>query len=852
MPPVSGKPPSIAYEPNEYYDSLPPTGTSRARRRVNATIRENPLAAPSSSSGTTSRSLRRTPPFEEQQLPRSRSNSIDSASRRAGDWPLGGDSDVPGESTRRRAQSASRDQKTRSVHPALRISKRTASAIRYALEVGLRNPNPFTPDPIEEGASMSDLGRAGRTSNGGARGSSGQAPIATGQGSPALKTPTEIMHNRRMREAAKQAQATQQQVPTQEEDRRRSTTQQPVSSQEEDRRRSGDRRYNITGGAGPSRDSGYRSQGPSVGGRTPAEPTYQTPEMPGSSTMRSGDQAAGGYGTTSAAAAASSPYEISQYQPQPTGGRPSGVGSRPNIPQSSPDRRGAGGQPTTMVSLPAQSQAPVPSAPMQAPTTQAPRGQSTTQQTVPVATGNGTQTRNSNVSSFPHAFERWETLSSRWEGLTSYWLGRLERNTEEVRRDPERQQMSRQITDLSAAGANLFHAVVELQRLRASSERKFQRWFFETRDQQEQSSEAIARLQRQLDQERQDRRQDTRIGQQAANSDRLLNEYRRELQISKDEARRAWEELGRRQRERQEQILALKEGYPIDIGGVQVVPHTMPSRGGSLQRPEGQQIPYASQTTPRGYTAPGVAGQEYPPDPNDTSPTNTDPFSGQPAVRPGPGSMPMTFEGQPAPMPPQQAQPQSAVIGTYDSPSARFYSHGNTFLHGPGFDGSTGPAQAPTRGGASFSSDSDEEPAYELDDNGRVRYDSAGNPIPYRGGVGTSASSQLPTTQPGMSSGAEPDELRQIDPSSQQSASTQQGAQGEPTSAGQQAPQGRSDPAPVDYEGTGWGGTEEDDDDPSSQRHHHPTRLSDIREEGEEGGSRASASRASRASSQIY
>ncbi|KAI9662160.1 MAG: hypothetical protein M1831_002856 [Alyxoria varia] len=699
---------------------------------------------------------------------------------------------------------------------------------------------------------MSDLPRAGRTANGGARGSTGQAPATTGQGSPALKTPTEIMHNRRMREAAKQAQATQQPVPTQEEDRRRSAAPQPVPTQEEDRRRSGERRYNTTGVTGPSRDSGYRSQGPSVGGRTPAEPTYQTPEMPASSTMRPSEQATGGYGSTVAAAGATSPYEISQYQPQPTSGRPSGVGTRPNIPQSSPDRRGAGGQPTTVVSRPQQTQAPVTTAPMQASTTQATRGQSTTQPTISVAAGNGTQTRNSNVSSFPHAFERWETLSSRWEGLTSYWLGRLERNTEEVRRDPERQQMSRQITDLSAAGANLFHAVVELQRLRASSERKFQRWFFETRDQQEQSSEAIAKLQRQLEQERQERRQDARMGQQAANSDRLLNEYRRELQISKDEARRAWEELGRRQRERQEQILALKEGYPIDIGGVQVVPHTMPSRGGSLQRPEGQQIPYASQTTPRGYTAPGVAGQEYPPDPNDTSPTNTDPFSGQPAVRPGLGSMPMQFEGQPAPMPPQQAQPESGVVGTYDSPSARFYSHGNTFLHGPGFDGSTAPAQAPARGGASFSSDSDEEPAYELDDNGRVRYDPTGNPIPYRSGVGISTSSQPPTTQAGTGSVAERGELRPIDPATQQSTSTQQYAQGEPTSAGQQATQELHDPAPVDYEGTGWGEAEEEEDDPSSQPHHHPTRLSDIREEGEEGASRTSASRASRASSQIY
>jgi hypothetical protein len=50
--------------------------------------------------------------------------------------------------------------------------------------------------------------------------------------------------------------------------------------------------------------------------------------------------------------------------------------------------------------------------------------------------------------------------------------------------------MSRQITDLAAAGANLFQALIELQRLRASSERKFQRWFFETRADQERAAKS--------------------------------------------------------------------------------------------------------------------------------------------------------------------------------------------------------------------------------------------------------------------------------------------------------------------------------------------------------------------------
>jgi hypothetical protein len=84
-------------------------------------------------------------------------------------------------------------------------------------------------------------------------------------------------------------------------------------------------------------------------------------------------------------------------------------------------------------------------------------------------------------TSFPHAFERWESLSMEWEGLTSHWIQRMERHSAQYADDPIVKQLATQVQDLSAAGSNLFYAVVELQRLRASSERKFQRWFFETR-----------------------------------------------------------------------------------------------------------------------------------------------------------------------------------------------------------------------------------------------------------------------------------------------------------------------------------------------------------------------------------
>lgn len=113
---------------------------------------------------------------------------------------------------------------------------------------------------------------------------------------------------------------------------------------------------------------------------------------------------------------------------------------------------------------------------------------------------------NETSHSFPHAFERWEMLSSHWEGLTSYWIRRLETNNNELANEPLVQQMSRQITDLSAAGANLFHAIVELQRLRASSERKFQRWFYEHRLAQEEAAEQRGALERALEMERRKRK----------------------------------------------------------------------------------------------------------------------------------------------------------------------------------------------------------------------------------------------------------------------------------------------------------------------------------------------------------
>ncbi|KAF3903345.1 hypothetical protein AA313_de0207348 [Arthrobotrys entomopaga] len=184
------------------------------------------------------------------------------------------------------------------------------------------------------------------------------------------------------------------------------------------------------------------------------------------------------------------------------------------------------------------------------------------------------------ASPFPHAFERWEMLSAQWEGLTRYWNRRLEQHQEEISRDPLAVQMSRNITDLSAAGANLFHAVVELQRLRASSERKFQRWFFETKADQERSREMTSELENTLRNERQKRADAmakiAKLEKEKSTAEKLVEEVRRELQISREEARRAWEELGRREQEERERTNSLRGGHPTLVGGVQVLPMPMP------------------------------------------------------------------------------------------------------------------------------------------------------------------------------------------------------------------------------------------------------------------------------------
>ncbi|PQE06003.1 Reticulocyte-binding 2 like a protein [Rutstroemia sp. NJR-2017a BBW] len=71
--------------------------------------------------------------------------------------------------------------------------------------------------------------------------------------------------------------------------------------------------------------------------------------------------------------------------------------------------------------------------------------------------------------------------------------------------------------------------------------------------------------------------------QAKVSNDKVNAELKRELQIARDEARRAWEELGRREQEERERTAALREGQAIFVGGVQVVPMVqgVPTRHGS-------------------------------------------------------------------------------------------------------------------------------------------------------------------------------------------------------------------------------------------------------------------------------
>lgn len=520
----------------------------------------------------------------------------------------------------------------------------------------------------------------------------------------------------------------------------------------------------------------------------------------------------------------------------------------------------------------------------------------------------GTQARNNATSSsFPHAFERWETLSSHWEGLTGYWIRRLEANTDELNGQPINQQLARQVTDLSAAGANLFHAVVELQRLRASSERKFQRWFYESQSEKERTGERIAQLERELDAERKARSEATlgvaridaekmaaeraAVEEMKRNAEQVVKEMKRELQISRDEARRGWEEIGRIEQAERDRTTSLRNGEPTLVGGVQVVPMlpASSSRQEGSNRPSTRDGPLPGDTGTFGGAS-STAVQESMESPSDVgytnydparSETDTDPFTeggrdatGQGVLRVPTGTAPSYSQSSGAsaaptiqagrsaattshPVSPQRSAapatsaPSVAVGGTYLSygpggavlptpTSGGFYQHqgtGTALLHEGLAGQQTRTTDADERSYVQ-SVDTLSEEDYELDAQGYPRRDAEGQPRLARQRSGSDDSDEYNVDEQlarerayGMRYGSG---VSGVEYGTGSTATAGLGRGGTSNGVGQ---------GPVDYSGSGYGWE-------SVPRHHHPTRLSDVLEEDER--SRTSPSRASERSRGLH
>lgn len=464
-------------------------------------------------------------------------------------------------------RTSSRRTKSSSTHPFVHISKHTHSAILWAVEEALRYPNPFTPDLIEENAAMSDLSDL--------RGAGGQPTVTNGFGSPTsrptappmqtgspsgIKGPKKIMEERAAREKAREAAKEERRRQERQEQERERLEQVQAETEarqlEEHQRRMADRRAAAAAGAAPP------TAMPTGG--DPSVPISTQPIDPTGSQRRRQQQTSTSQAPLTSRTQAS--VQASQRPSRTTGAQP----QNPLQFSGVPGMAGSGGPPPGVgTALPGD------------------------------PSGVTSQSRNT----FPHAFERWEALSAHWEGLTSFWIRKLQQHAEEIDRDPLSSQLSRQVTDLSAAGANLFHAVVELQRLRASSERKFQRWFFETRAELERHEENKAALERALADERMSKaaaiKEAVDNEQNSSRTQKRINEMQKELQISKEEARRAWEELGRREQEERDRTISLQQGLPTIVGGVQVVPMTqgVPSRGTTSQ--DSRQTQQSEVTSPQ-------------------------------------------------------------------------------------------------------------------------------------------------------------------------------------------------------------------------------------------------------------
>ena len=822
------------------------------------------------------------------------------------------------------------------------ISKHTAEAILYALEA-IRGdpegrlgspvvtpsqggpqqwkPRSFTRDLAEENATMSNLANpesGSRTQNGGSRAAGLSSPAVpvppyAVEGSPGrVRTPTEIMRERRERVAKKkekeendrrQAQEEEEQRRALEDDQRRLQAENRRRAQEENARLERNPAAAAAAGEEPSGDrtSVRRSRGESSR-RIGSDPTQQTTEK------RPVDR------TSVGSSRANPPATAQPLTYQPSSGRPERRTEGPRDsdpisiqqPRARTNRRAtiSTGEPRPVESRTVQTNRAVSGAPRVPGSTEANPPQTRPSSKV-AGTSSGPQQirgqlpppeqpsgaeesaqssqQRSNKSSFPHAFERWEQLSAQWEGLTSFWIRRLQQSQDELDKGSLNQQLARQVTDLSAAGANLFHAVVELQRLRASSERKFQRWFFETRADQERSREIQAKLEEQLRNERQinmqtaanhvARQNDKEIKDAYAaknTADVQVREMRRELAISKDEARRAWEELGRMVQDERDRTISLKNGEPTLVGGVQVVPMSLGgvSRQASTNQPPG--------TTSNSSSRQHVSAQREADEPGYTrfdaarSETDTDPFTEgggrPPQVREDP-NLPTSNESylyqtsnsssaavqaaraatQNAPHPSNGSGTRTTTTTTTNSGSnaggtylrygpegsarttnqttpSSFYQHEGSSLHPDDRGQPTGISEGDDRSYVPSVEDTLSDD-FELDSNGEVVRDTQGRPIISRHGTG-----------PGSEDSDEYNVQEQLEREQMYGRSYGSGMPGVeyghgPTTA---AGAGRQ----PDYSGQGYGSGWE-----AMPRHHHPTRLSDVLEEDER--SRTSPSRAS-------
>lgn len=740
------------------------------------------------------------------------------------------------------------------------------------------------------GGASSAAASNGRAQNGGARG-----PIPVPQphyrGS-GVRTPTDIMRGRAEREARKKAER--------ESEARQRAQDQGLTTGIERRDDS----------AGVASTEVRRKSGDPTSVRRPGEATGNR----ATTDRRSGERRSGGDPKINQPII-SQPQE---YKTTPIGPplEPSSAGNVTSIPQSSRRRgtslsqdqprpvqlSGRAAYATYNIQQPQSQTKNTSTAPMDSRSQPNPSANTMPQSQPQGAQENngGTQPQRGTTSSFPHAFERWETLSSHWEGLTSYWIRRLQNNSDEMNREPLNQQMARQVTDLSAAGANLFHAVVELQRLRASSERKFQRWFFDTRAEQERAREVQARLENELRNERQARaeavaelnrlKSDNYTYQDRGATDQKVKdvkakelevkEMRRELQISKEEARRAWEELGRREQEERDRTTSLRAGEPTLVGGVQVVPMLQgaPSRQTSANRPSTRDGPLPAPPSAR----PGQQSVESPLDePGVThydparSETDTDPFTENGRVAQRPVHAPMPHQqvsngsnatsqaarsaSQPAPPSANSIQPQStsAAGGTYlrygpaataaQSAAGSFYQHEGSSLLPEGEQARI--VEPDDRSFVPSNDDTFSEEEFEYDGNGNVRRDAQGNPMVYGRGAGSEDSDEDDVQE-------ELDRERMYSERYGSGLSGVEYGSGPTSTAGPRGQSGRASgqvsgepiaqegsTGPVDYSGSAYGsglGWE------AVPRHHHPTRLSDVLEEDER--SRTSPSRASQTS----